>query len=357
MKKILLFILLLVPFNVLGYSADAMIAVDLDNDYVYYGKNISEEKLIASITKIMSAIVVIEESDLSKNVEVGKEVLRAHGSAIYIQMGEVITIKDLLYGLLLRSGNDAAEVLATSVAGSMDEFAKLMNNLAKKIGMNNTKFVNASGLEENDGSANKSTALDMAILTKYAYKNKIFREIFGTKSYTCKTNLNTYSWKSKNKLIHTEDYITGGKTGYTKKAKRTLVTTASRNNLNVVVVTLNDGNDFSDHKNMYKSIYESYHALKVVSRDEINLKSEKRYKNDTLYLKNDIYIPIKNNSKDKIDIEYNLNSDKYKDGDCVGSVSIKVNDKKIRSEGIYVKVNKKKNKISWIKKLLRWLLW
>lgn len=355
MKKILLFFLIIIPFKIQAYSADAMIAMDLDNDYIYYAKDIEETHLIASISKIMTAIVVIENSDLDTIVEVGDEVLKTYGSAIYIEVGEKLTIRDLLYGLLLRSGNDAAIVLANQVAGSMENFAYLMNEEALKIGMTNSNFINASGLENEKKIGNTSTALDMAKLTKYAYQNETFREIFGTKKYTCKSSMKTYSWTSKNKLIHQEDYVTGGKTGYTELAKRTLVTTGARNNLNVVVVTLNDGNDFEDHKTMYKEIFQNYDALKVVDKNKLDIKDKSIYENDTLYLENDIYVPIKNKS-DKIDITYELNNGEYKDKDRVGKVIIKLNGEVIRQEDIYVSVQIKE-KLSWWQKFLRWLGW
>lgn len=355
MRKKLFFLLLFIPLKAFAYSADAMIAMDIDNDYIYYAKDIEETHLIASISKIMTAIVVIENSDLDLTVEVGDEVLSSYGSAIYIEVGEKLTIRDLLYGLLLRSGNDAADVLAKAVAGSMENFAYLMNEEANKIGMTNSNFINASGLENEKKMGNTSTALDMAKLTKYAYQNRDFREIFGTKKYTCKSNKKTYSWISKNKLIHQEDYITGGKTGYTELARRTLVTTGSRNNLNVIVVTLNDGNDFLDHKNMYKEVFQKYEALKVVDKNKLDIKDENIYQNDTLYLENDIYVPIKNKN-DRIDITYELNNTKYKDKDRVGKVIIKLNDEVIRKEDIYVNV-KTKESLSWWQKFLRWIGW
>ena len=129
----------------------------------------------------MTAIVTIEYADLDTVVTVGEEVLSAYGSAIYIEVGEKLTLRDLLYGLMLRSGNDAAVVIATNVAGSMENFSLLMNEMASKIGMNDTYFYTAHGLEENSGEGNTSTAYDMALLTKYAMNNKTFREIFGTK--------------------------------------------------------------------------------------------------------------------------------------------------------------------------------
>lgn len=357
MKKILCFlVLLLVPVKVFAISASSYIAYDLDNDIVYYEKNVDDKRLIASITKILTAIVTIENVDINKNVEVGEEVLKAYGSAVYIEVGEKLTIKDLLYGLMLRSGNDAAIVLAKNVAGSNDNFAKLMNKLATDIGMKNSYFINPHGLEDNDGNGNISTAKDMALLTRYAMKNKVFKEIFGTKKYTVKTNYKTYSWTNKNKLLLSEDYITGGKTGFTKKAHRTLVTTGSRNNINVVIVTLNDGNDFIDHKNMYEEIFRKYKSVKVLDKDKIRIKGEKLYKDNTLYINNDIYVSVLSD-KDKIEIDYNIyENKKYRDNDVVGKVKIKLNDKVVRVEDVYVKVKEVKHKSWWVK-LKEWLRW
>ena len=357
MKKVVFLVLLLVPFKVLGMSASSMIAMDLDNDVVYYEYNADDRRLIASITKIMTAIVTIENVDINKEVTVGEEVLKAYGSAIYINVGEKITIKDLLYGLIMRSGNDAAVVLAKNVAGSMEGFANFMNEMASKIGMNNSHFVNSHGLEENDGNANQSTARDMAILTKYAMNNATFREIFSTKKYVAKSSQKTYSWTNKNKLLHSEDYITGGKTGFTEKARRTLVTTGARNNINVVVVTLNDGNDFSDHRNMYEEIFRNYEAIKVLDRNNIKIKNEKVYKDDTLYLDEDIYVSVKNKN-DKIDVSYELYDEKkYSSGDVAGFVNVKLNGKLVRKEKIYVEVKKQKENLSFWHKLKRWLGW
>lgn len=357
MKKILCFlVLLLVPVKVFAISASSYIAYDLDNDIVYYEKNVDDKRLIASITKILTAIVTIENVDINKNVLVGEEVLKAYGSAVYIEVGEKLTIKDLLYGLMLRSGNDVAIVLAKNVAGSNDNFAKLMNKLATDIGMKNSYFINPHGLEDNDGNGNISTAKDMALLTRYAMKNKVFREIFGTKKYTVKTNYKTYSWTNKNKLLLSEDYITGGKTGFTKKAHRTLVTTGSRNNINVVIVTLNDGNDFIDHKNMYEEIFRKYKSVKVLDKDKIRIKGEKLYKDNTLYINNDIYVSVLSD-KDKIEIDYNIyENKKYRDNDVVGKVKIKLNDKVVRVEDVYVKVKEVKHKSWWVK-LKEWLRW
>ncbi len=355
MKKLLL-LLFLLPFSVHAISAKSYIAADLDNDIIYYSKNINQEKLIASTTKIMTAIVALECDDIKREVTVDEEVLKSVGSAIYISVGEKLTIEELLYGLLLRSGNDAALVIAQNVAGSMEKFAMLMNEMAMKIGMNNSYFYNASGLDETE-EYNVSSAYDMALLTKYAMKNKTFRKIFGTKEYSLKTNLKSYKWVNKNKLLHSEDYITGGKTGFTKKARRTLVTTASRNNLNVVVVTLDDPNDFLDHKTLYENIYKTYESVLVLEKGNLNIKGDDQYKNDTLYINEDIYVSVKNKNKDQIKIEYELfKNNKYNDSDNVGYVNVFLNKKLIRKENIYVKVLKEKH-LSWWEKFKRWLSW
>lgn len=359
MKKVvfLLFIFLL-PLNVEAISASSAIVMDLNSDRIYYENNINEERLIASITKIMTCIVTIENADINKEVTVGDEVLKAYGSAIYIEIGEKLTLKDLLYGLMLRSGNDAAVVIAKNVAGSMENFAYLMNEAASNIGMKHTKFYNAHGLEENNGVGNTSTAYDMALLTKYAMQNKTFREIFGTKKRIVKSSTKTYSWTSKNKLIHRYDYITGGKTGFTEKARRTLVTTAAKDNIELVVVTLNDPNDFQDHITLYNSVFDKYEAYKVLSKDNFKIKKDKYFQDYELYIKNDVYIPVTEKEKKNLSINYVLTKNKnVLDGEVVGKAEIKLKDKVIRKENIYVNVPKEKVKLNWWQKFIRWFKW
>ncbi len=360
MKKIclLFLIIFIIPFKVNALSASSAIAMDLDNGRVLYGYNLDDKRLIASITKIMTAIITIEYSDIDKEIIVGEEVLEAYGSAIYIEVGEKITLRDLLYGLMLRSGNDAAVVIAKNVAGSMDGFALLMNEMASKLGMKNTYFYNDHGLENEDGKGNLSTVRDMAILTKYAMENDTFKEIFGTKKHVVKTNYKTYSWTNKNKLLHSEDYITGGKTGFTEKARRTLVTTGSRNNINVVVVTLNDGNDWADHKSLYADVFRNYEAVKVLGKERVKIKGERIYKNDYLYLDEDIYVPVKASEKNQIRIEYELYKNKeYQSNDVVGHALIYIGKECIRKENIYVKKRSEKEKESWWDRFLRWIKW
>lgn len=359
MKKLILsFVLLILPIKVSAITASSAIVMDLNSNRVFFEQNIHEQRLIASITKIMTAIVAIEYGNLDDTYEVSEEVLDAYGSAIYIEMGEKLTLKDLLYGLMLRSGNDAAVVIAKNIAGSMEAFAMLMNETASKIGMTNSYFYNAHGLEESDGTANLSTAYDMALLTKYAMENETFREIFATKNYSVKTNKKSYSWTNKNRILHEYDFITGGKTGFTKKARRTLVTTASSNNVDLVVVTLNDPNDFEDHLTLYTEIFKKYEAIKVLDKKNFKIKEDTEYKNDTLYIKDDVYIPVLKEEKNSISIKYELfKNNNYMNGDVVGSAKIYIKEELVKEVNIYVEKNKELENLSWWDKLLRWLGW
>lgn len=359
MKKLILsFVLLVLPIKVSAITASSAIVMDLNSNRVFFEQNIHEQRLIASITKIMTAIVAIEYGNLDDTYEVSEEVLDAYGSAIYIEMGEKLTLKDLLYGLMLRSGNDAAVVIAKNIAGSMEAFAMLMNETASKIGMTNSYFYNAHGLEESDGTANLSTAYDMALLTKYAMENETFREIFATKNYSVKTNKKSYSWTNKNRILHEYDFITGGKTGFTKKARRTLVTTASSNNIDLVVVTLNDPNDFEDHLTLYTEIFKKYEAIKVLDKKNFKIKEDTEYKNDTLYIKDDVYIPVLKEEKNSISIKYELfKNNNYMNGDVVGSAKIYIKEELVKEVNIYVEKNKELENLSWWDKLLRWLGW
>ena len=190
MKKIILLLILLLPINVSAFSSNAKgaILMDMDSARVLYAKNSHYVQSVASISKIMTAIVAIENADINKKVVVGDEILKAYGSGIYVKQGEKIKLEDLIYGLMLRSGNDAALVIAKAVSGSTSEFVKIMNEKAKSLNMTDTVFNNPSGLDEKDEKGNYSSAYDMALLMSYAMNNKEFRKITGTKKHIVKTN-------------------------------------------------------------------------------------------------------------------------------------------------------------------------
>lgn len=349
MKKILVLLITIIPLTVKGLqnSATSAILMDTDNNRIIYSKNIHEIRSVASISKIMTAVLAIESSKLDDEVKVTSVVKKAYGSAIYIKIGEKLKLRDLVYGLMLRSGNDAAVVIADYVGGNVDNFVAMMNHKAKEIGMKNSKFNNPSGLDEE--LANYSTAYDIAILTSYAMKLNDYKEIVKTKKYKVSTNKNSYIWKNKNKLLNLYKYTTGGKTGYTKKAKRTLVTTASKNKVNLVAVTLNDGNDFLDHIDMFNYGFENYKKYNILKKGIINIYEKKYYKNYDLYIKKDFDYILLDSEIESINITYNINKErKVKSNDKIGNVVVRLGDEEIYNENIYVKTKKKNKKwFSW----------
>ena len=348
MKKILLFLLCIYLFipNVKASTESAYeyVLMDMDSGRVLASKNKDSPKLIASITKIMTCIIAIENKDINDIITVNESIKKSYGSGIYISMGERIRLIDLLYGLMLRSGNDAAIMISNYVSGSEEEFVKLMNNKAKELNMKNTIFYNSSGLDTKT-IGNKSTAYDMALLTKYAMQNEIYKKIVKTKKYTAKTNLKTYIWHNKNKLL-SYDYITGGKTGYTERAKRTLVSTATKDDMNLVIVTINDSDDWNTHKKLYEMAFNNYKSLKVLNKNNFQVLKDKYY--DKLYIKNDVFLTLKKGEAKSLVSHIKLEKKKnYKTGDIVGTNYIYLDNKLVHSEPIYVKKIKSKKK--WYK--------
>ncbi len=343
MKKIILLIIILIPFNVFGISASSYIVMDSDNNRVLEGSNINKQSLIASITKIMTSMVVINNGDLDKKITVSDNVLKSYGSGIYVEPKEEITIRELLYGLMLRSGNDAAAELAYQVGGSNEGFSYLMNNLAKDIGMKNTNFINSSGLEDGE-NANISTVYDMALLSSYAIKNKDYREIVGTKKITVKTNFKTYIWNNKNKLLTSYEYCIGGKTGFTKRARRTLVTNASKDNVNLTIVTFNDGNDFEDHKDLYEKYFDRLDNYKILSKGKIDTIY------DNTYIEKDYYMSLTKDEYKNIDISINYFDENV--SNIVGEVVVKLGDKEYFKTNIIQKEEKLKEEKSWFIRLI-----
>ena len=215
-------ILLCLLLQLMSVHAESYVVLSGADNTIVEEKNKDEKQSVASISKIMTAVIAIEHGQLDESFAVDDEINKAYGSSVYLKQGQQVTMRDLLYGLMLRSGNDAAVEIAKHVAGSQEAFVELMNRKAAEIGMSNTTFSNPSGLDEEDGG-NISTANDMAVLMSYAMKNKEFRTITGSKYYTTDWNMR---WKNKNRLLFDYPFTVGGKTGFTKKAGRTLVSAA-----------------------------------------------------------------------------------------------------------------------------------
>ena len=358
MKKLVIAFILLVlfPLNVFAISASKAVVMDLNSGRVLYDLNKDEPQLIASITKIMTCLITIMYSDLDKIVVVDEDVLKSYGSSVYLEVGEEIKLIDLLYGLMLRSGNDAATQIAKTVAGTEEAFVYLMNEYASTIGMKNTHFVNPHGLDSN-GVGNTSTAYDMALLTKVAMQNETFRTIFKTQEYSAKSNLKTYHWEGKNKLFSMYSYTTGGKTGYTDAARRTLVTTASKDNKNLVVVTLNDGNDFNDHKSLYETYFSKYDSVLAIDKNNFQV-NDSYYQDVEFYVKKDYYALV--TDEEKKDLKLNITLYQYDDiydGIKIGEAKVMLGDTVLHTESIYAKkieVKKDEKKEGFFSKILRW---
>jgi len=223
-----------------GNSAASAILMHADTGSVLYEKNADERMLIASTTKIMTALVALKHCDPDETVRILPEYTGIEGSSMYLAPGDTYTLRELLYGLLLVSGNDAAVAIACHTAGSVAGFAALMNEEAARLGLANSSFKNPHGLDE---EGHYSSARDLAIITAEALENPLFAEIIATKSYT--THGLTYV--NHNKLLWNYDAALGGKTGYTSAAGRSLVSCAERDSLRLICVTLSDPDDWRDH--------------------------------------------------------------------------------------------------------------
>lgn len=266
MKKwlsVLCFLLCLTPVKAVNFQGKAYIVMDSYNQTVLEGQNQNAVQSVASISKIMTAIVAIENGQLDDEYEIGEEVNEAWGSGVYIHIGDRINLRDLLHGLLLRSGNDAANVIAKNIGGDIETFVKMMNEKAQELKMTQSHFSNPTGLDEED-DGNQSTVYDMALLMSYCSQNPIFNDIVMKETYLREDGGGT--WHNKNRLLNEYEYCVGGKTGFTKKAKRTLVTRAVKNDISLIIVTFNCGNDFEFHKDKYEECFEKYQNILVLPK-------------------------------------------------------------------------------------------
>lgn len=216
-----------------------------------------------------------------------------------------------------------------------------MNKKAQSIGMKNTIFSNCHGLDEE--TKNYSTAYDMALLSSYAYNNyPLYKKITGTYKYEVQTKDKSYLWINRNKLLKMYKYATGGNTGYTPSAGRTLVTTASKDNFNVTIVSLDDSDFYNTHKNLYNDIYNNYKYYKIIDKHHLNM--DNTFYKDNIYVKKSFSYPLTNEEKDNIKIKLKLTKIKhYKNNEKVGVIDIYLNNNKIKQVAVFVH-KKKENK-------------
>ena len=295
------------------------VAYDRKSGKVIYGKNENKRSAMASTTKIMTSIILIENADLTQTVTISAKAAGTGGSRLGLKKNDKITMNDLLYGLMLESGNDAAVAIAENVGGSVEGFAELMNEKAKQLGLENTHFVTPHGLDDPE---HYTTAYELAKLADYALKNETFARVVNTKDYTVTINGYPKAISNTNELLGYLNGVNGVKTGFTNNAGRCLVTSVNRNGFEIITVVLQADTKkirTNDSINLIDYIYENYELVNIknivdekfknwilINKDRIQI-NKCKYNNMELYmseLDNNI-IPIKKSDKDKINIEIN----------------------------------------------------
>lgn len=327
--------------SAVGVSAQTAILIEQESGRILYEKQAHKKMRIASITKIMTAILAIESGKLNEMATVSEQAIRAEGSSVYLQKGEKIKLEDLVYGLMLRSGNDAAVAIAEHVGGSLEGFVVMMNQKAEEIGMSNTEFANPHGLDDHEN--HYSTAYDMAILTQYAMKNETYQEISGTETHKAPNPNEKWDrvWHNKNKLLTSlYKYSTGGKTGYTVRAKRTLVSTASKGGMDTIVVTLNDPDDWKDHMNLHNYAFNNYELVNLKHQGTLS-DIENEFYDDKVFINRDVLYPLTKEEQENVRINISLQKpqeeweDHEKVPNVVGELSVKVEEREIADIPIY----------------------
>ena len=248
-----------------GLSAESATLYQPDTKSFLYEKNADEPMPMASTTKIMTALVALENSELSELVHVNASAVGIEGSSAYLKEGDVLSMEELLYALLLGSANDAAVAIAEHISKDVESFVSLMNARAEELGLLNTHFVNPHGLDDKE---HYTTARELALIAAEALKNENFKKISSTYKKTFTNGERTRTYVNHNKLLNLYDGSIGMKTGFTKRSGRCLVGAAERDGLTFVSVTLNAPSDWSDHTKLFDYGYETLECLTLAEDSE-----------------------------------------------------------------------------------------
>lgn len=303
MKKIISLLLIFCTVfcpAVYAKNDGAVCVIEAQTGEVVNERNSVARLPMASTTKIMTCITAIESCNLDEVVTVSDNASRQEGSSAYLGAGYQLTMFDLLCGLMLNSGNDAAVAVAEHVSGTVEEFAKLMNDKAKEIGVGNTNFTNPNGLPDDE---HYTTAYDLAMITRYAMKNDAFREIV-SKGYHKAEIVNEdieREFVNHNKLLSSYEGCVGVKTGFTKAAGRCLVSAAERDGIMFIAVTLNDPNDWRDHRAMLDSAFSKYSMRDLITEGE-----KIPYSDYDLVYGNSLSVPVKNGGKIRTKVDLHI---------------------------------------------------
>lgn len=350
MLSMLMFLFFAVPVNAKtesktpSVSAETFVLFCADNGQIIYSKNENKKMKPASTTKIMTSLLTLEEASSSNKKVTFTNDMVAEGSSMYLKIGDIVTLKDLAAGMMMASGNDAANAAAITISGDSDKFSNLMNERAKQIGMKNTHFITPSGLDDDN---HYSTAYDMALLMTYALENEDFANLTSKKSETVnfiepQSKKTTYS--NHNRLLSLYEYCIGGKTGYTRAAGRCLVTAAKKDGLTLVCVTMNDKNDWNDQVALYDYGFEKYSCYETDDSEfciDVPCVGAKNENVTLMGEKNSSTVIL---SEDKVKVERKVFVDSFlyapiKQNEVCGRIDYILNGKTIASVNLIATVN------------------
>ncbi|MDR1939911.1 MAG: D-alanyl-D-alanine carboxypeptidase [Clostridiales bacterium] len=321
-----------------AYAAggSSYIAMEQTTNRTLYQSNASARLPMASTTKIMTAIVAIEKNDISKKVKIPRAAVGIEGSSIYLKENEELTMKDLLYGLMLMSGNDSAAAIAILTAGSIEGFAEMMNKKAEELGARNSHFVNPHGLHD---AKHYTTAYDLALITCYALSNPVFQAVVSSERYIISdtgSGAGARYLYNKNKMLRMYDGADGVKTGYTKLSGRCLVSSAKRNGMRVVVVVLNHSDMWNDSISLLNRSFENYKLTRVLGEEQAATAAvDDGTKNSVRAVPPERYYPIR--ADERLSYEYSLKKVKapVKKGSEIGKIAFSIDNRLIFEEKMY----------------------
>ena len=331
-------------------ARSAVLYLPQTNEFLYC-KNADTPLPMASTTKIMTALIALECCQLTDIVPINDNAVGIEGSSAYLRRGDILTMEELLYALLLQSANDAATAIAYHISGGVVDFATLMNNKAAELGLCNTHFTNPHGL---DNDEHYTTARDLAVIAGEALKNDTFKKIVSTYKKTFSTEDRTRTYVNHNKLLLLYDGCIGVKTGFTKKSGRCLVGAAEKGGLLLITVTLNDPSDWKDHSAMLNLGYDLKESLTLASKEEYNYELPViNGKNDKVRVYNTEELAVITD-KSECDIQKRINLPRYvvapvKRGDILGEVIYTKNGEEIGRINLISAENIKEKKLFWNK--------
>lgn len=360
LKKIIALIIALSLNNSVSYSAiesaESCVLISADSRQILYDKDAFEKMGMASTTKIMTAIVALENADMNKIITVSENAQNQEGSSIYLRAGDKLPLLDLLYGLMLNSGNDAAVAIAEGVCGNIENFVDVMNEKAKEIGCKKTHFINPNGLSD---SEHFTTAYDLALIMAYAMENEMFAKIVSTKEYQIK-NENTVTYlKNHNKLLWQTIECIGGKTGFTKADGRCLVSCAEKDGKRIIAVTLNDRDDWKDHQSLYDLGFDKMEKVKVIEENEILSTQTIRGTKVNILSGESMELYLKNGKKSDVCCKIFLHekvNDEIVSGSEIGYAEISVNDYKMGTMKVLSGQDVKEDYFSKLKNNIKYFL-